>query len=156
MSKSKNWEPEFKYESVTGTFVDYVGNERSFTMVAVSIPADKMCTLEVYSQAKYHNIIHYDKVADIAKMLTIGVSVRSASDKENGMGEQIAYGKALKSIAHSMYVTTPGMINTVAVKALLEKEAEYFKANPGSYIKMYDEHKKRYEEKGVIANAEKR
>lgn len=139
---AKVWEPEFKHQSVTGQFVDYAGNTRDFTMVAVSVPVDMLL---VDGTLAYRNC---------EKVLTIGVAVRSAQDKDNGMGVRIAYGKALKKADHILAVTHEGMINTTMVDALLQQEAAYFAKNPGMYLAGYNDDKERYEKTGRVANAE--
>lgn len=182
MAKTKKvWNPEYKHETLTGTFVDYRGNERDFTMVAVSIPMkdkDVVVTHPVEFEDTYEipakNVLNentgqieyipshietyqdeYDEViADVAKMLSIGVAVRCVRDEDKGLGEQIAYGKAITLLNHTLYVSHPGMINTKMVKALLEQEAEHFKKDPGSYITGYNADKHRFEATGQIAEAE--
>ena len=183
MSKTKKeWNPEFKYETVTGKFKDYRGNERDFTMVAVSIPMDEYDYVRVEKTVPYEKECQLpDKVVEnengevidfvpgsltffqdkidvvlspITKMLTIGVSVRCVRDKDNGYGERIAYGKAVKLHKHVLFTPNSGMINTMMVKALLEQEAEHFKKDPGSYLTGYNADKFRYEKTGKIADAE--
>ena len=181
MTKTKEWVPEYKHETLKGTFTDYCGNERDFTMVAVSIPTDEYENIRVEKTVPYEKECQLpDKVVEnengeviavrggvtffqdekdvvlspITKMLTIGVAVRCLSDKDNGYGERIAYGKAVKLKNHVLYATHPGMINTKMVKALLEQEAEHFKKDPGSYLAGYNKDKFRYEKTGKIAPAE--
>ena len=183
MNKTKEWVPEFKYETYTGTFKDYRGNNRDFTMVAVSIPMDEtenprvVKTVEMENEMDFpdkeiHNengdiidfvpgYTHFYKLdADIdvnpvVKMLSVGVAVRAVRDNDLGIGERIAYGKAVKLRNHVLFATHPGMINTKMVKAFLEQEAEHFKKDPGSYLTAYNADKFRYAETGKIADAEK-
>lgn len=183
MNKTKEWVPEFKYETYTGTFKDYRGNNRDFTMVAVSIPMDEtenprvVKTVEMENEMDFpdkeiHNengdiidfipgYTHFYKIdADIdvnpvVKMLSVGVAVRAVRDNDLGIGERIAYGKAVKLRNHVLFATHPGMINTKMVKAFLEQEAEHFKKDPGSYLTAYNADKFRYVETGKIADAEK-
>lgn len=152
MSTKSNWNPEYKYETLTGKFTDYRGQERDFTMVAVSVPATEERHSVVKTVAGYPG--YWEGVADVAKMLTIGVAVRCVRDKDLGLGERIAYGKALALRNHTVYVSHPGMINTKMVKALLEQEAAFFKKDPGSYIKGYNFDRDRYRRTGKIAEAE--
>lgn len=159
MAKQKNnkWNPEYKYETLSGQFKDYVDNLRDFTMVAVSIPMERpTMVMEISNTLDDENPDGNIEMVgnDITKMLSIGVSVRSVQDKDLGIGTQIAYGKAVKLLDHVLYVTHPGMINTKMVQALLEQEAEYFKKEPGMYIKGYNSDKYRYETTGKVANAE--
>ena len=87
-------------------------------------------------------------------MLSIGVAVRCVRDEDKGLGEQIAYGKAVTLLNHTLYVSHSGMINTKMVRALLEQEAEHFVKDPGSYITGYNADKFRFEATGQIAEAE--
>lgn len=182
MTKTKKtFKPEFKHETLTGKFTDYRGNERDFTMVAVSIPMmdeDAIVTRPVEYETSYEvpakNVLNeetgqiefvpartekyvdeYDEVlAPVAKMLSIGVSVRCVRDEDKGLGEQIAYGKAITLLNHTLYVSHSGMINTKMVRALLEQEADHFVKDPGSYITGYNADKLRFETTGQIAEAE--
>ena len=177
----KTFKPEFKHETLTGKFTDYRGNERDFTMVAVSIPMkdeDAIVTRPVEYETSYEvpakNVLNeetgqigfvpartetyvdeYDEVlAPVTKMLSIGVAVRCVRDEDKGLGEQIAYGKAITLLNHTLYVSHSGMINTKMVRALLEQEADYFVKDPGSYITGYNADKLRFEATGQIAEAE--
>lgn len=153
-TKTNNWEPEYRYETLKGKFTDYRGQERDFTMVAVSIPI-KDDSIKVQRPVEVTEGWCYNEtISEVAKMLSIGVSVRCMRDKDLGLGEQIAYGKAVKLQNHTLFVSHPGMINTKMVKALLEQEATFFIKDPGSYIKGYNFDKQRYLTTGKIAEAE--
>lgn len=188
--KKKNEMP-LKHETFKGTFTDYRGMSRDFTMVAVSIPVkddefivqrvdqvvnidpENECRQVFTYQADYSKVegmplitqaSTYDvedvfvKISSVRKMLAIGVAVRCNRDKDLGLGEYIAYGKALRNAksgtGHVMFVSHGGMINTKMVKALLEQEAEHFIKDPGSYIKGYNIDRDRYLKTGHIAMAE--
>lgn len=143
--KSKVFTPEFKSQFITGTFVDYAGNKRNYTMCAVSIPCDAEITIG-NTYACYGE-----------KLLSIGVSVCSVADSLNEeIGKRIAYGKATtpRSMEHVMVVTHKGMINTMMVDALLKQEGLHFEKDPGSYIAGYDHDKMRYEKTGKTGTAE--
>ena len=45
---------------------------------------------------------------------------------------------------HALYAVDAGLINETMVKALLQQEAEYFKANPGRYLAGYDKDAEKY------------
>lgn len=139
---AKVWDPEFKYQSVSGQFVDYAGNTRDYTMVAVSVPTSMV-------------LANWTGYRMCEKVLTIGIAVRSVQDNDNGMGVRIAYGKALKKADHVLAVTHEGMINTTMVDALLAQEASYFEKNPGMYLAGYNDDKERWYKTGRVANAEK-
>lgn len=147
MAKNKTkkvWEPEFRSQFLSGTFVDYAGNKRNYTMCAVSIPVNGMTATSFGSQFY------------VDKMLSIGVAVRSVRDAENGMGPRIAYGKAVntRSMDHVMFVSHPGMINTTMVDALLKQEAAHFEKDPGTYLAGYNHDKMKFEKTGVAGTAE--
>ena len=182
MSKTNEWVPEFKHEMFKGTFTDYRGNERDFTMVAVSIPMDENEYPRVEKTVEFENetylpdkviqnengdVIDFEPghttffkdemdvlVSPVVKMLSVGVAVRCVRDKDTGIGERIAYGKAVKFRNHVLFASHPGMINTKMVKALLEQEADHFKKDPGSYLAGYNADKFRYEKTGKIADVE--
>ena len=141
--KKKVWEPEFRSQFVSGTFVDYCGNVRDYNMCAVSIPTRSIAVTQFG-----------DFITE--KALSIGVSVRSVRDADNGMGPRIAYGKAVnpRSMEHVMFVTHPGMINTLMVEALLKQEAAHFEKDPGTYLAGYNHDKMKYEKTGVAGTAE--
>lgn len=182
MTKTKkNFNPEYKYETLSGKFVDYRGNDRDFTMVAVSIPmtdddvivthpveyedsyeipAKKVLNEETgqveFQPAQTETFVdeYYEVISPVAKMLSIGVAVRCVRDEDKGLGERIAYGKAVTLLNRTLFVSHPGMINTKMVRALLEQEAEHFAKDPGSYLTGYNADKLRYEKTGQIAEAE--
>ena len=185
--KKKNEMP-LKHETYKGTFTDYRGMSRDFTMVAVSIPvkediavfethlafdieAENDCrevhtfnynSLKSYPKTTQASICEpiemHTRISPVRKMLAIGVAVRCNRDKDLGLGEYIAYGKALRNAGsgtgHVMFVSHGGMINTKMVRALLEQEAEHFAKDPGSYIKGYNIDRDRYLKTGHIAMAE--
>ena len=124
-----------KVQYISGTFTDFKGQERKFVMAAVSIITEGA-------------FIDLDDIYETPapKCVSIGVSVCLPQDKfDEELGKKIAYGKAMKSIEHRLYVTDEGLINTVMVNGLLEQESEYFKKYPGRYIHGYNEYKARYE-----------
>lgn len=138
MSKKKVW-PEYKAQYLTDYFVDYAGHQRMFTLCAVSVPMEAL------------GVINFPEIEDVyvfSKELRLGMAVQCHDDKaDENLGKTIAYGKALKYNDHVMCVTSPGMINTVMVDALLKQEAEYFKRNPESYIAGYKQKKFKWEAK---------
>ena len=182
--EKKKFEMPLKHETITGTFTDYRGMERDFTMVAVTIPVkEKDIDIVVYSREHitdptynvsytidseymcpedessegYETFVFTD-LTKVRKILSIGVAVRCNRDKDLGLGEYIAYGKAFRNAfetyGHVLFVTHSGMINTKMVQALLEQESEHFKKDPGSYIKGYNKDRDRYLSTGRVAIAE--
>ena len=189
--KIKKNEMPLKHETFKGTFIDYRGMTRDFTMVAVSIPVKEgmsvikqidepfetdnsmSVTSKIYD-VDYCAVYPYDtqasvgalktypinvsNISPVRKMLSIGVAVRCTRDKDLGLGEFIAYGKALRNAysgnGHVLFVSHSGMINTKMVRALLEQEAEHFAKDPGSYIKGYNFDRDRFLKTGYIAQAE--
>ena len=144
--KSKNvWEPEYRYQEIKGQFVDYRGETRDYTMVAVSIP---------YKETAQFGPFGLYGCMPVEKVLTIGVAVRCNRDADNGMGARIAYGKAVKNMDHTILASHSGLINTTMVGALLQQEAAFFEKDPGMYLKGYDNDRRRYEATGRIAPAE--
>ncbi len=116
-------------EFIEDSFVDFEGNERKFTLCALS-QLDEDSTICMAGYDDYYNI-------EVVKTLSIGYAVCSAQDTfKPELGKIIARGRA--EVAEPlMFVTDPGVINHKMVKALLEQEAEYFKMNPDHYIDGY-------------------
>ena len=107
----------------------------------------------------FKTVYPLELVSPVRKVLSIGVAVRCNRERDNALrGEEVAYGKAVKNAkngtGHLLYVSHEGMINTKMVRALLEQEAEHFAKDPGSYIKVYNLHRDRYNQTGRIARAE--
>lgn len=125
-----------KVQYISGTFTDFKGQERHFVMAAVSI-VDRLA---------YVDMSEGENFLDVPKCISIGVSVCLPYDKfDEELGKKIAYGKAMKGTEHRLYATDEGLINTIMINGLLEQESEYFKKNPGRYLKGYDAYKARYE-----------
>ena len=104
-------------------FVDFKGNERPVTFCAVSF------------------VTELKGIDCTEKFLSLGVSVGHENDKDswsNEIGERIAYNKAVSGKNCPILSTNrSGMISTELVEALLNKEIQYFKKDPGTYIKGY-------------------
>lgn len=114
-----------KVEYIVDGFKDFTGEERQFVMAAVSL--------------------HGEPIDNDMKVLSIGVSVCRPDDEFNEtLGKTIAEGKAMKYRNHALYAVDAGLINETMVKALLQQEAEYFKANPGRYLAGYDKDAEKY------------
>ena len=116
---------------IVDSFVDYANVERKFIVAAVSMP-----------------YIDNNGVVDKAKrILGIGFSICNPTDEYNEeIGLKIAVSRAEhKDNNLTLVANTTGLINTPMVKALLEQEATYFKNNPDSRIKGYNEAKIKYE-----------
>jgi len=122
--EKKKFEMPLKHETITGTFTDYRGMERDFTMVAVTIPVkEKDIDIVVYSREHitdptynvtysidseykkypedesnegYESFVFTD-LTKVRKILSIGVAVRCNRDKDLKLGEYIAYGKAFRN-----------------------------------------------------------
>lgn len=144
MKKDKTFKPEYRTQFVSGTFKDYAGNTRHYTMCAVTLPYRVLITTN-------------DKDIWGHKFLSVGLSVCSGGDTYNeNMGKRIAYGKAIspRSMSHVLAVSHEGMINTIMVDALLKQESVHFEKDPGSYLAGYNADKEKYLKNGRIANAE--
>lgn len=105
-----------KVEYIVDSFKDFTGEERQFVMAAVSLHGEP----EVYIEEDGEPIDNDMKVLSIAE------------------------GKAMKYRNHALYAVDAGLINETMVKALLQQEAEYFKANPGRYLAGYDKDAEKY------------
>lgn len=116
-------------------FVDFAGERRQVVFCAVSTESNVYVT---------NSDDPWLDTQDPEKELWIGVSVQNPRDLENEeLGKIVAEGKArkLKSRYATIYASNKGLINYRMVNALLEQELEYFKQNPGKYIKGYDKDK---------------
>lgn len=125
----------FKVDS----FVDFSGQSRQVVMAAISQEIDD---LTVHGNELWYNPVY------LIKVLKLGIAVQSPKDLVANveLGKVIAEGKALKnkSCIGKIYSTEKGFINTRVVEALLDQEMDFFKQNPGKYIKGYDKDKELY------------
>lgn len=170
-TKKNVWVPEYKFESLDGTFVDYTGNLREFTMVAVSIPLTTPTYVSEIVELpedlnENEEILEYNENTDtyeevdndtlefsettildeVTKVISFGVSVRNVNDKKiEGLSTRIAYGKAVTLRDHCIYLTDPGMAKSESINAFLQQEALHFANVPGKYLKGYDTGKAKYE-----------
>lgn len=141
------FKPELKANFITDTFTDFNGVERHFTVAAVSVPRNMLATIYTGNAFKQPNAEKVDGIFEedteyltFEKVLFIGVAVQRAEDSfDEELGKKIAYGKALKYQDRYLFVSHKGLVNTTMVEALIKQEAEYFKKDPGFYIKGYDE-----------------
>ena len=118
-----------------GKFVDFAGIEREVIFAAIS---------QELSQGEFFNWSTAEG-GDLVKEIRIGVSVQSFKDPivKTELGKIIAEGKALKekSCVGKLFSTQKGFINSTVVEALLNQELNFFKQNPGKYIKGYNKDK---------------
>lgn len=120
-----------------GSFKDFTGTERQVVFCAISIVEEG-------------DLVTDTCVSESNKTLLLGLSVQGPFDleKENfELGRTIAKGKALKEKSRIGIIVSSevGFINHSVVGALLEQELEFFKNNPGKYIKGYNKDKELYE-----------
>ncbi len=121
---------------ICDTFIDYAGNQREFVMCAI---------VESYKEPLIY-IGREDSDDDyIYKAISIGIAAKRPGDTfSETLGRKIALGKALKKSTHRILVTNHGMIDQELVSRILEKEANYFKYHPESYLKGYNKDKERF------------
>lgn len=102
-------------EFIEGTFIDYKGDKREYTICALSCPIEE----------------GDDKASDSeVKQLRLGMAEAERKAKENPFSV--------------LRADTLGVINSTVVQAILEQEAEFFENNPGKYIKAYRKDAERY------------
>ena len=119
---------------INDSFVDFAGKTHYFTVVATS--TNKKGTYIVKESGYCFPPVETE--------IHLGVSI---CNPEDPFDEYAGIAKATKRADNSpaiLYITkkcygTNGLIN-----ALLKREAEYIKKNPGKYIKGYDEARIRY------------
>lgn len=111
-------------EFIEGTFIDYKGDEREYTICALSCPIEE----------------GDDKASDSeVKQLRLGIAVRRDGDEcVRGIGMVEAERKAKENPFSILRSDTCGVINSTMVQAILEQEAKYFEKNPGKYLKSYN------------------
>lgn len=117
-------------EFIEGTFIDYKGDEREYTICALSCPIEE----------------GDDKASDSeVKQLRLGIAVRRDGDEYvRGIGMAEAERKAKENPFSVLRADTLGVINSTMVQAVLEQEAEFFEKNPGKYLAAYKADAERY------------
>lgn len=121
-----------RVEYLVDSFVDENNEERHFVVAAISQVFDE--DTEPTSLVDVYN----DSVQEVVKGLKLGFAICNPTDKfDESLGIKIAVGRARKNSEYALIATELGYINTKLVKAFLEQEAEYFKANPETRIAGY-------------------
>lgn len=117
-------------EFIEGTFIDYKGDEREYTICALSCPIEE----------------GDDNASDTeVKQLRLGIAVRRDGDEYvRGIGMTEAERKAKENPFTILRADTCGVINSTMVQAVLEQEAEFFERNPGKYLAAYKADAERY------------
>lgn len=117
-------------EFIEGTFIDYKGDKREYTICALSCPIEE----------------DDDEASDSeVKQLRLGIAVRRDGDEYvRGIGMAEAERKAKENPFSILRSDTCGVINSTMVQAILEQEAEFFENNPGKYITAYRNDAERY------------
>lgn len=147
-------------DSITGSFVDYKGLKHMVTIVALSqsgkcVNGNPNIMFEIDTYEEDYGTESY---ADVAKTLSLGVSVCNPEDKYD---EKVGFNKALaraRSNSPVMFVTKAGIINTKMVKALLEQELEFTINNPDTIIPGYSTYLRNKENEellGSLSNEER-
>ena len=117
-----------RVETLVDFFIDENGDKRYFVVAAISevLPNEEAILVEDFC---YEPIV---------KGLKLGFAICNPIDEFNEeLGKRIAIGRARKNEKYALYATELGYINYKLVKAFLEQEAEYFKANPATRIAGY-------------------
>jgi hypothetical protein len=128
-------------------FTDFAGQTRQVVMAAVS----GGCEIEVFGGDSFLTPSDI-----IIKEVRLGVAVQNPSDvhliPNVERAKIIAAGKARKdkSCFGKLYSTDKGFINNKLVDAFLEQEMEYFKQNPGKYLKGYNNDKALFEKSAEL------
>ena len=120
---------------INDSFVDFAGKTHYFTVVATS--TNKKGTYIVNEESGYC-------FPPVETEIHLGVSICNPEDPFDGYKGITKATKRADNSSAILYITkkcygTNGLIN-----ALLKREAEYIKKNPGKYIKGYDEARVRY------------
>lgn len=124
------------------SFVDYAGVKHEFVIVAVS---QNLGNTD-FAITEYTDYDMTD-IAIVTKKVTLGIAFCNPCDTFNlEQGIKVATGRAYKS-EDGIYSTQKGYINTGLVTALLNREADFIKNNPGKYITGYNKAEQRHHEK---------
>lgn len=120
---------------INDSFVDFAGKTHYFTVVATS--TNKKGTYIVNEESGYC-------FPPVETEIHLGVSICNPEDPFDGYKGITKATKRADNSPAILYINkkcygTNGLIN-----ALLKREAEYIKKNPGKYIKGYDEARVRY------------
>lgn len=146
-------------ELISDYFVDFQGNRHYFVIAAISekLPTkvknlydsdyyDVKDDSNVYTEVSIaiEDYGSVECIGNVVKTLKIGIAICNPEDE---FDEQIGFKKAIARAKKSepvLYSSSLGAINSDVVKAFLKQESEYFKNNPGKYIKGYDNKKIKY------------
>lgn len=119
-----------------GTFIDFKGNKREYTMCAISLP-----------------ISETDDAAgdDEVKQLRLGIAVcREGDEYVRGIGMTEAERKAMENPCNIIRATTLGIINQEVVESILNQEGKFFESNPGKYLASYNADKQDWEDEQKV------
>lgn len=144
-------------EIITDSFVDYAGKTHYFVIAALSqnlptrsgqLENNPVCednTPVIHEVGVYVQDFGTEEyIGEVTKVLRLGISICNPTDEfDEKVGAFKAVARARKATP-TLFAKNRGVINTKVVKALLEQEAEYLKANPESFIEGYAEMKERY------------
>ena len=130
---------------INDSFVDFAGKIHYFTVVATS--TNKKGTYIVNEESGYC-------FPPVETEIHLGVSICNPEDSFDGYKGITKATKRADNSPAILYITkkcygTNGLIN-----ALLKRETEYIKKNPGKYIKGYDEARIRYFKRKRMENIE--
>lgn len=119
---------------INDSFVDFAGKTHYFTVVATS--TNNKDTFAV----KDGNGDYYP----IEREVHLGVSICNPEDPFDGYKGITKATKRADNSPAILYITKKCYSTNGLIDALLKREAEYIKKNPGKYIKGYDEARVRY------------
>lgn len=136
-----------------GSFVDFQGVTRQFVVCALSTGQFNNDSQDVYLTIYDGEGIIQSELA-LSRAVFIGISVCNPQDEwDEEKGRMIALSKArgFKASAPeksaAIFTARAGMISEPLVTALLTREVEHVKDDPGYVIKGYNQMKARWEEK---------
>ena len=136
-----------------GSFVDFQGETHPFIVCALSTSMFNNDSQDVYLTVYDQNGVAQGETL-LPRAVFIGISVCNPEDEwDEEKGKMIALSKAkgFKATAPeksaALFTTRAGMISEPLVKALLAREVEHVKDDPGYVIKGYNQMKAKWEEK---------
>ena len=130
---------------INDSFVDFAGKTHYFTVVATS--TNKKGTYIVNEESGYC-------FPPVETEIHLGVSICNPEDPFDGYKGITKATKRADNSPAILYITKKCYSTNGLINALLKREAEYIKKNPGKYIKGYDEASIRYFKRKRMENIE--
>lgn len=131
------------------SFIDYKGRERKIVACALSqTPHDDNWKMRIGWVNHFNTILpQADIYEEVYKMVSIGIAICNPSDPfDEEVGKKIARSKAENAEGlPRIYTPCKGIITKELVDTFLNQQVQFFKENPETLIRGYNEAKEAYE-----------